>query len=220
MILTPVPLTGGFEHHHPGVDDLRVSTFIIGALLIACGLMTWFGAAAASSPAWLASSGHRRAADVNFGGFVLGTLLALVGGALAVLDRFLQGGARRAEARSSRRRIGRHRGPGTTSAASNSTAVAVVAAVTRPDGRGPDCTAGAPPAQAQRCRSSGAAGRPQGRGGEDPSSNGLRPRCRSPSSGSTKGAWLPSWEAQTYGDPGVRAGPHSPSAHRGLQEFR
>lgn len=62
-----------------------VSTLLIGVLLIACGLMTWFqreGRLLAGIAALIL--GFVALPTSNFGGFIIGTLFALIGGAWAL----------------------------------------------------------------------------------------------------------------------------------------
>src|SRR5699024_10513374 len=86
VILTPAYLSLEVSNIIIQVSTISgVSTFIIGALLIACGLMTWFGGGSRilTGVAGIIL-GIVALPTSNFGGFVLGTLLALVGGALAL----------------------------------------------------------------------------------------------------------------------------------------
>ena len=159
-------LLGGVVIHTPAYLSLEVSniiiqvstisgvsTFIICALLIACGLMTWFGGGSRilTGVAGIIL-GIVALPTSNFGGFVLGTLLALVGGALALswTDSSKEELAARREAKKQQKADRAATEAGTPSAASNSTAVAVVAAVTATGlAAGLTAMAGAPPAQAQ-----------------------------------------------------------------------
>lgn len=62
-----------------------VSTFIIGALLVVSGLMTWFGGGSRFLTGVAALIlGLVALPTSNFGGFIIGTLFALIGGALAL----------------------------------------------------------------------------------------------------------------------------------------
>ena len=154
VILTPAYLSLEVSNIIIQVSTISgVSTFIIGALLIACGLMTWFGGGSRilTGVAGIIL-GIVALPTSNFGGFVLGTLLALVGGALALswTDSSKEELAARREAKKQQKADRAATEAGTTSAASNSTAVAVVAAVTATGlAAGLTATAGAPPAQAQ-----------------------------------------------------------------------
>ena len=154
VILTPAYLSLEVSNIIIQVSTISgVSTFIIGALLIACGLMTWFGGGSRilTGVAGIIL-GIVALPTSNFGGFVLGTLLALVGGALALswTDSSKEELAARREAKKQQKADRAATEAGTPSAASNSTAVAVVAAVTATGlAAGLTATAGAPPAQAQ-----------------------------------------------------------------------
>src|SRR5699024_8405800 len=80
VILTPAYLSLEVSNIIIQVSTISgVSTFIIGALLIACGLMTWFGGGSRilTGVAGIIL-GIVALPTSNFGGFVLGTLLALV----------------------------------------------------------------------------------------------------------------------------------------------
>ncbi|WP_300612258.1 DUF6114 domain-containing protein [Corynebacterium sp.] len=154
VILTPAYLSLEISNIIIQVSTISgVSTFIIGALLIACGLMTWFGGGSRilTGVAGIIL-GIVALPTSNFGGFVLGTLLALVGGALALswTDSSKEELAARREAKKQQKADRAATEAGTTSGASNSTAVAVLAAVTATGlAAGLTATAGAPPAQAQ-----------------------------------------------------------------------
>jgi hypothetical protein len=86
VILTPTYLAFKISNIQIQISTLAgVSTLIIGILLIVCGLMTWFRGegriltgVAAMILAIVALP------QSNFGGFVIGTMLALIGGALAL----------------------------------------------------------------------------------------------------------------------------------------
>lgn len=120
-----------------------VSTFIIGALLIACGLMTWFGGGSRILTGVTAIIlGIVALPTSNFGGFVLGTLLALLGGALALAwsDFSKQEVIRQKQEKKAAKKARK----------SGNTAAAVLAAVTVTGvAAGVTATAGAPEAQAQ-----------------------------------------------------------------------
>lgn len=154
VILTPAYLSLEVSNIIIQVSTISgVSTFIIGALLIACGLMTWFGGGSRilTGVAGIIL-GIVALPTSNFGGFILGTLLALVGGALALswTDSSKEELAARREAKKQQKADRAATESGTTSGASNSTAVAVLAAVTTTGlAAGLNATAGAPPAQAQ-----------------------------------------------------------------------
>lgn len=154
VILTPAYLSLEVSNIIIQVSTISgVSTFIIGALLIACGLMTWFGGGSRilTGVAGIIL-GIVALPTSNFGGFVLGTLLALVGGALALswTDSSKEELAAQREAKKQQKTDRATTGSSKTSGASNSTAVAVLAAVTATGlAAGLTATAGAPPAQAQ-----------------------------------------------------------------------
>lgn len=154
VILTPAYLSLEVSNIIIQVSTISgVSTFIIGALLIACGLMTWFGGGSRilTGVAGIIL-GIVALPTSNFGGFVLGTLLALVGGALALswTDSSKEELAAQREAKKQQKTDRAATASETTSGASNSTAVAVLAAVTATGlAAGLTATAGAPPAQAQ-----------------------------------------------------------------------
>lgn len=154
VILTPAYLSLEVSNIIIQVSTISgVSTFIIGALLIACGLMTWFGGGSRilTGVAGIIL-GIVALPTSNFGGFVLGTLLALVGGALALswTDSSKEELAAQREAKKQPKPDRATTEKGTASGSSNSTAVAVLAAVTATGlAAGLTATAGAPPAQAQ-----------------------------------------------------------------------
>ena len=154
VILTPAYLSLEVSNIIIQVSTISgVSTFIIGALLIACGLMTWFGGGSRilTGVAGIIL-GIVALPTSNFGGFVLGTLLALVGGALALswTESSKEELAAQREAKKQQKTDRATTGSSKTSGASNSTAVAVLAAVTATGlAAGLTATAGAPPAQAQ-----------------------------------------------------------------------
>lgn len=154
VILTPAYLSLEVSNIIIQVSTISgVSTFIIGALLIACGLMTWFGGGSRILTG-VASIilGIVALPTSNFGGFVLGTLLALVGGALALswTESSKEELAAQREAKKQQKAERATTESSKTSGASNSTAVAVLAAVTATGlAAGLTATAGAPPAQAQ-----------------------------------------------------------------------
>lgn len=154
VILTPAYLSLEVSNIIIQVSTISgVSTFIIGALLIACGLMTWFGGGSRilTGVAGIIL-GIVALPTSNFGGFVLGTLLALVGGALALswTDSSKEELAAQREAKKQQKTDRATTESSKTSGASNSTAVAVLAAVTATGlAAGLTATAGAPPAQAQ-----------------------------------------------------------------------
>lgn len=151
VILTPAYLSLEVSNIIIQVSTISgVSTFIIGALLIACGLMTWFGGGSRilTGVAGIIL-GIVALPTSNFGGFVLGTLLALVGGALA-LSWTESSKEELAAQREAKKQQKAERATTESSKASNSTAVAVLAAVTATGlAAGLTATAGAPPAQAQ-----------------------------------------------------------------------
>lgn len=154
VILTPAYLSLEVSNIIIQVSTISgVSTFIIGVLLIACGLMTWFGGGSRilTGVAGIIL-GIVALPTSNFGGFVLGTLLALVGGALALswTDSSKEELAAQREAKKQQKAERAATESNKTSGASNSTAVAVLAAVTATGlAAGLTATAGAPPAQAQ-----------------------------------------------------------------------
>ena len=154
VILTPAYLSLEVSNIIIQVSTISgVSTFIIGALLIACGLMTWFGGGSRilTGVAGIIL-GIVALPTSNFGGFVLGTLLALVGGALALswTESSKEELAAQREAKKQQKTDQATTESSKTSGASNSTAVAVLAAVTATGlAAGLTATAGAPPAQAQ-----------------------------------------------------------------------
>ncbi|MEJ6019209.1 DUF6114 domain-containing protein [Corynebacterium sp. H113] len=86
VILTPAYLTFDVQGLLISISSLSgVSTLLIGTLLIASGILTWFG----KDARFLAGIAAMVLAIValptsNFGGFILGTTLALIGGALAL----------------------------------------------------------------------------------------------------------------------------------------
>lgn len=86
VILTPAYLTFDVQGLLISISSLSgVSTLLIGVLLIVCGLLTWRG----GDTRILTGVTSLILAIValptsNFGGFILGTMLALVGGALAL----------------------------------------------------------------------------------------------------------------------------------------
>nr|WP_152663196.1 DUF6114 domain-containing protein [Corynebacterium xerosis] len=86
VILTPAYLTFDVQGLLISISSLSgVSTLLIGVLLIVCGLLTWRG----GDTRILTGVTSLILAIValptsNFGGFILGTVLALVGGALAL----------------------------------------------------------------------------------------------------------------------------------------
>lgn len=154
VILTPAYLSLEVSNIIIQVSTISgVSTFIIGALLIACGLMTWFGGGSRilTGVAGIIL-GIVALPTSNFGGFVLGTLLALVGGALALswTDSSKEELAAQREAKKQQKAERATTESNKTPEASNSTAVAVLAAVTATGlAASLTATAGAPPAQAQ-----------------------------------------------------------------------
>lgn len=154
VILTPAYLSLEVSNIIIQVSTISgVSTFIIGALLIACGLMTWFGGGSRilTGVAGIIL-GIVALPTSNFGGFVLGTLLALVGGALALswTESSKEELAAQREAKKQQKAERATTESSKTPGASNSTAVAVLAAVTATGlAAGLTATAGAPPAQAQ-----------------------------------------------------------------------
>lgn len=154
VILTPAYLSLEVSNIIIQVSTISgVSTFIIGALLIACGLMTWFGGGSRilTGVAGIIL-GIVALPTSNFGGFVLGTLLALVGGALALswTDSSKEELAAQREAKKQQKAERATTESNKTTGASNSTAVAVLVAVTATGlAAGLTATAGAPPAQAQ-----------------------------------------------------------------------
>lgn len=154
VILTPAYLSLEVSNIIIQVSTISgVSTFIIGALLIACGLMTWFGGGSRilTGVAGIIL-GIVALPTSNFGGFVLGTLLALVGGALALswTDSSKEELAAQREAKKQQKAERATTESSKTSGTSNSTAVAVLAAITATGlAAGLTATAGAPPAQAQ-----------------------------------------------------------------------
>lgn len=154
VILTPAYLSLEVSNIIIQVSTISgVSTFIIGALLIDCGLMTWFGGGSRilTGVAGIIL-GIVALPTSNFGGFVLGTLLALVDGALALswTDSSKEELAAQREAKKQQKAERATTESNKTSGASNSTAVAGLAAVTATGlAAGLSATARAPPAQAQ-----------------------------------------------------------------------
>ncbi|MBG6121447.1 DUF6114 domain-containing protein [Corynebacterium aquatimens] len=86
VILTPAYLSLEVSNIQIQISTISgVSTLLIGVLLITCGLMTWFKPDARILTGITALLlGFVALPTSNFGGFVIGTLFALVGGALAL----------------------------------------------------------------------------------------------------------------------------------------
>ncbi|WP_288833395.1 DUF6114 domain-containing protein [uncultured Corynebacterium sp.] len=86
VILTPAYLSFEVSNLQVQISTMSgVSTLLIGVLLIASGLMTWFqreGRILTGLTALIL--GVVAVPTSNFGGFMLGSLLAIVGGALAL----------------------------------------------------------------------------------------------------------------------------------------
>ncbi|WKD57779.1 hypothetical protein CAPI_06175 [Corynebacterium capitovis DSM 44611] len=86
VILTPAYLSFEVSNIQIQIATMSgVSTLLIGVLLISCGLMTWFQRDARILTGITALILAIVAIPTsNFGGFILGTLLALLGGAFAL----------------------------------------------------------------------------------------------------------------------------------------
>lgn len=86
VILTPAYLTFDVQGLLISISSLSgVSTLLIGVLLIVCGLLTWRGGdARILTGVTSLILGIVALPTSNFGGFILGTVLALIGGALAL----------------------------------------------------------------------------------------------------------------------------------------
>ena len=86
VVLTPAYLSFEVSNLQVQISTMSgVSTLLIGILLIASGLMTWFqreGRILTGLTALIL--GIVAVPTSNFGGFMLGSLLAIVGGALAL----------------------------------------------------------------------------------------------------------------------------------------
>lgn len=85
-IITPAYLSLSISNIQIQVSTIGgVSTLVIGILLIVCGLMTWFrGEGRILTGVAAMVLGIVALPQSNLGGFVIGTLLAVVGGALAL----------------------------------------------------------------------------------------------------------------------------------------
>lgn len=86
VILVPTYLSLEISNIQIQISTLGgVSTLVIGILLIVCGLMTWFrGEGRILTGVAAMILGIVALPQSNFGGFVIGTMLALIGGALAL----------------------------------------------------------------------------------------------------------------------------------------
>ena len=86
IILVPAYLSFEVSNIQIQISTISgVSTLLIGILLIACGLMTWFQSEARILTGLTALILAVVAVPTsNFGGFIVGTVLALLGGALAL----------------------------------------------------------------------------------------------------------------------------------------
>lgn len=138
-ILTPAYLSMEISNIQIQVSTLGgVSTLVIGILLIVCGLMTWFRSEVRIFTGVAAMVlGIVALPQSNLGGFIIGTLLAVIGGALAlawVPQTKADAKAEKAERKARRgagRRTRQNGGNGTAAGASGAAAavVAVVAAL-------------------------------------------------------------------------------------------
>ncbi|AGP29867.1 DUF6114 domain-containing protein [Corynebacterium terpenotabidum] len=131
-ILTPAYLSLSVSNIQIQISTLGgVSTLVIGILLIVCGLMTWFrGEGRILTGVAAMILGIVALPQSNFGGFVIGTLLAVIGGALALAWVPQSKEDARAEkqekkAAKAEKKAGKNSG----SAASTTAAVAVLAAL-------------------------------------------------------------------------------------------
>lgn len=86
VIMVPAYLSFEVSNIQVQISSMSgVSTLVIGALLITCGLMTWFrGDGRILTGVTALILGVVALPASNFGGFILGTLLAIVGGAMAL----------------------------------------------------------------------------------------------------------------------------------------
>ncbi|MDK6260071.1 DUF6114 domain-containing protein [Corynebacterium frankenforstense] len=86
VIMVPAYLSFEVSNIQVQISSMSgVSTLVIGALLIICGLMTWFrGDGRILTGVTALILGVVALPASNFGGFILGTLLAIVGGAMAL----------------------------------------------------------------------------------------------------------------------------------------
>lgn len=132
VILTPAYLSFKVSNIQIQISTMAgVSTLVIGILLIVCGLMTWFrGEGRILSGVAAMILAIVALPQSNFGGFVIGTLLSLIGGALALAwtpqSKEEDQATRRQKKEDRKARRERRRNPGATTAS----AAAVLAALT------------------------------------------------------------------------------------------